>query len=206
MPAKINSDNCPLTDQQRVWLDEHFEYYLTDDQADPQKFDALLTADGTIHYPFDSGMAAPCATSTRFLRRKTVVNAAFDPNPHPGKVYDVDHLTTTAATSEILSDCAGIEQVPLSAIQRIGAIFAEGEAKYGRDNWRAQGTDDENKAYTRERYRHARRHLQMWFEEQEGYRTPTGEDHLAKVGWFVVTTIERERLEAMETEAICKKH
>lgn len=119
----------------------------------------------------------------------------------PGKLNPVDalpRLDTTAATTELLSEIAGIDQIPFSALCRIGAIFAEGEHKYGRDNWRILGDDRERIAYTRERYRHALRHLMTWFLEYEGIRKPTGEDHLAKVGWFVATTMEREELEALK--------
>lgn len=76
----------------------------------------------------------------------------------------------------------GIEQIPFCALERIGAIFAEGEPKYGRDNWKK---DPGNVEYNRERLRHALRHLHLYAEGD------TSEDHLAKVAWFCVTTIWR---------------
>lgn len=78
----------------------------------------------------------------------------------------------------------GIDQIPFEGIEAIGAIFAEGEPKYGRDNWKKGAGDIE---YERERTRHAMRHLWLW---ANGDRS---EDHIAKVGWFCVTQIWRER-------------
>lgn len=84
--------------------------------------------------------------------------------------------------SEILAP--GVDQVPFEGIEAIGAIFAEGEIKYGRGNWKKQPDNDE---YNRERCRHAIRHLMLW---ANGDRS---ENHIAKVAWFCVTTIWREK-------------
>lgn len=80
--------------------------------------------------------------------------------------------------------CPGIDQVPFEGIEAIGLIFKEGEEKYGRDNWKKQ---PDNKEYTAERTRHAIRHLWLY---ANGDRS---EPHLAKVAWFCVTTIWREK-------------
>jgi len=78
----------------------------------------------------------------------------------------------------------GVEQVPFEGIEAIGAIFSEGEIKYGVDNWK-KGVGDE--AYQVERTRHAIRHLMLW---ANGDRS---EPHLAKVGWFCVTQLWTEK-------------
>ena len=78
----------------------------------------------------------------------------------------------------------GIDQIPFEGLEAIGEIFAEGEKKYGRDNWKQ---DPGNEPYNRERTRHAIRHLMLW---ANGDRS---ENHLAKVAWFCVTTIWREK-------------
>jgi hypothetical protein len=79
--------------------------------------------------------------------------------------------------------CPGIDQVPFCLLERVGAIFAEGEVKYGRDNWKQEPDD---KSYDQERMRHALRHLHLY---ADGDRA---EDHLAKVAWFCATTMWRE--------------
>lgn len=78
--------------------------------------------------------------------------------------------------------CPGVEQIPFESLERLGAIFAEGEKKYGLDNWK---TSPEDKEYNTERTRHAIRHLMLY---ANGDRQ---EDHLAKVMWYCVTTIWR---------------
>jgi hypothetical protein len=91
-------------------------------------------------------------------------------------------MSESIPKSETLSP--GLDQIPFVGIEAIGAIFAEGEKKYGRDNWKKQPNNDE---YNAERTRHAIRHLFLW---ANGDRT---EPHLAKVAWFCVTTIWREK-------------
>lgn len=76
----------------------------------------------------------------------------------------------------------GIDQIPFKGIEAIGRIFAEGEQKYGRDNWKSTPDDAE---YDAERCRHALRHLYLY---ANGDRS---EDHIAKVAWYCVTTIWR---------------
>lgn len=80
----------------------------------------------------------------------------------------------------------GIEQIPFEALEACGEIFAEGEIKYGLDNWK-KGVND--KEYQNERTRHAIRHLMKW---ANGDRS---EPHLAKVMWFCVTQIWTEKNE-----------
>lgn len=74
----------------------------------------------------------------------------------------------------------GIDQIPFESLEALGEIFAEGEEKYGRDNWK-KGIGD--RPYQEERARHALRHLYLWV---NGDRS---EPHLAKVMWFCVTQI-----------------
>jgi len=63
--------------------------------------------------------------------------------------------------------------IPYEALRAIGMVFREGEAKYGRANWKDGGT-----AYLEERCDHAIRHLMLW---ANGDRS---EPHLAKVAFF----------------------
>jgi hypothetical protein len=84
--------------------------------------------------------------------------------------------------SETLSP--GIEQIPFESLEAIGSIFSEGQIKYGLNNWKKQ---PDNEEYNTERLRHAIRHLTLY---ANGDRS---EPHLAKVAWFCVTTIWREK-------------
>jgi hypothetical protein len=93
-----------------------------------------------------------------------------------GDTYVPTHGPQTESTSP------GIDQIPFVAIESIGRIFAEGEQKYGRDNWKR---DPSNESYNAERGRHALRHLYLYL---NGDRS---EDHLAKVAWYCVTTLWR---------------
>lgn len=106
-----------------------------------------------------------------------------------------DQPLTDGPSTELLSGGygAGIDQIPLEVLTRLGNVFAEGERKYGRDNWRKRTSNDTS--YTDERFRHALRHLMLWNEERNGHRAPCGDDHLAKVMWFCGTTMERQRQE-----------
>jgi len=111
-----------------------------------------------------------------------------------------------------------LTQIPMQALLRLGAIFKEGESKYGRANWR-KGIAD--KAYQLERANHALKHLLVYIHLLEtgeylgsyklnatltsldgnrqqgiaGYE----EDDLAKVMWFCVTQCELERLESVQS-------
>lgn len=90
-------------------------------------------------------------------------------------------------------------QIPLEAERRLGAIFKEGEQKYGRGNWRS-GVGD--KGYQLERANHAIKHLKIylhWLEFGE-YLGDPGEEgmDLAKVMWFCSTQMELERLERVQ--------
>ena len=82
--------------------------------------------------------------------------------------------------SEVLAP--GVDQIPFEAMERLGAIFAEGEKKYGKDNWK---TAPHDKEFNEERTRHAIRHLMLY---ANGDRN---EDHLAKLLWFSATMIWR---------------
>lgn len=93
-------------------------------------------------------------------------------NPQPGN----------KPLSEVLSP--GIDQIPFEGLESLGLIFAEGEKKYGLDNWKK---DPGNPDYNKERTRHAIRHLMLY---ANGDRS---EPHLAKLAWFAVTTIWREK-------------
>ena len=106
--------------------------------------------------------------------------------PIPNKEEPMNGLPVTAhqpaPKSELLSP--GVEQIPFEGLEAIGQIFSEGEKKYGLNNWKMQ---PDNIEYNRERTRHAIRHLMLW---ANGDRS---EPHLAKVAWFCVTTIWREK-------------
>lgn len=90
-----------------------------------------------------------------------------------------------------------LTQIPYEAEKRLGAIFKEGEVKYGRMNWR-QGVGD--KGYQLERANHALKHLRIYVHllETGEYLGKDDEDDLAKVAWFCCTQMELERLEALE--------
>jgi hypothetical protein len=94
-----------------------------------------------------------------------------------------------------------LTQIPLEAEKRIGAVFREGEVKYGRDNWRL-GAD--NTPFQIERANHALKHLKIYIHllttgEYVGEcRNGEPEDDLAKVAWFCCTQMEIERLESKE--------
>lgn len=94
-----------------------------------------------------------------------------------------------------------LTQMPFEAEKRIGAIFIEGESKYGRDNWK-KGTG--NKQYQIERANHALKHLKIYIhqlttgEEIGEFKNGEPEDDLAKVAWFCCTQMEIERLESLE--------
>lgn len=96
-------------------------------------------------------------------------------------------ITPEPATPKTDKVSPGIDQIPFEAMEAEGAIYAEGEPKYDRDNWK-KGVG--NIEYQRERTRHALRHLQLW---ANGDRS---EDHLAKVRWFTGTQIWIEKQEA----------
>lgn len=82
------------------------------------------------------------------------------------------------AKTEVIG--SNMDQIPFQAIEAIGAIFAEGEKKYGRDNWKKGILDAE---YQRERLNHAILHLQKYANGDNS------EKHLAKVAWFCVTQL-----------------
>jgi hypothetical protein len=108
------------------------------------------------------------------IRRKDIMSVT-ERNPVP-------QGQQSAPKSELLAP--GVEQIPFEGLEAIGQIFSEGEKKYGLDNWKSQPNNTE---YNRERTRHAIRHLILW---ANGDRS---EPHLAKVAWFCVTTIWREK-------------
>lgn len=69
-----------------------------------------------------------------------------------------------------------LRQIPVEGLIRIADVFTEGEPTYGRDNWKTGGKD-----YRYDAANHALWHL---YQHVIGNRN---EDHLAKVGWWVVT-------------------
>lgn len=93
-----------------------------------------------------------------------------------------------------------LTQIPCKSLERLGAVFREGEAKYGRGNWR-RGVGDT--AYQLERANHALKHL-LWYVHwlETGEQLGNGEDetNLAKVAWFCVTQMELERLQQRTKE------
>lgn len=88
-----------------------------------------------------------------------------------------------------------LTQIPCKSLERLGAVFREGEVKYGRGNWR-RGVGDT--AYQLERANHALKHL-LWYVHQleTGESVGEGEDELGRVAWFCVTQIELERLQQL---------
>ena len=88
------------------------------------------------------------------------------------------------ASTEEIGTCLG--QIPYAGLEEVGRIFAEGQRKYGRGNWK-NGVGD--KVYQEERCSHAIRHLMLW---ANGDRS---ESHLAKVAWFCLTQIWTETQE-----------
>lgn len=77
---------------------------------------------------------------------------------------------------------ADYSQLPIEGLQRIAGVFSEGEQKYGRDNWKKGGEDYEYDAAN-----HAFEHLKRYVDCKYNGGVPTGEDDLAKVGWWVLT-------------------
>lgn len=91
-----------------------------------------------------------------------------------------------------------ISQIPYEGMKRLGAIFREGEEKYGYGYLDfAVGKRD----YQLERANCALKHLLIyvdWLETGEYLGERKGgviEDDLAKVAWFCVTQMEIERVE-----------
>lgn len=75
----------------------------------------------------------------------------------------------------------GYDQIDWEAEKRISAIFIEGEAKYGRGNYK------KGLPFT-DIYNHMRNHLNLY---REGDRS---EDHLAKAAWGAIVMMELERI------------
>lgn len=119
------------------------------------------------------------------------------------KDYRDDKLSNVKTDKEEFS----LTQIPVSSLLRLGAIFKEGEVKYGKDNWK-KGVND--KEYQLERLNHALKHLLLYSHyletgeyldeviDDKGRR----EDDLAKVMWFCATQIEIERLEPLHVELV----
>ena len=103
-------------------------------------------------------------------------------------------------------------QVPFEVLAEVHQVFLEGEARYGRDNWKSDQPDtaypddaaemiavqhiksvvlrrhfDGQWGYQRERDRHALIHLAR---HSAG---DTGENHLAKIGWWAAMTMWRRK-------------
>lgn len=81
----------------------------------------------------------------------------------------------------------GISQIPYVGLKDMGDVFAEGEAKYGRDNWKTAVNDQ---TWQAERLEHALTHFHLWV---DGDRSAA---HLAKVAWFCVIKLWLEAEEA----------
>lgn len=96
----------------------------------------------------------------------------------------------------------GLNQIPINALRAIGAIFKEGEFKYGKNNWKG---GVHNRPYQEDRYEHALNHL-FEFKEQFDEADFAGsaeliqlqrqmQQNLAKVAWFCVTQLHLLMLE-----------
>lgn len=84
----------------------------------------------------------------------------------------------------------GLDQIPVEGMIALGKVFAEGESKYGRDNWKKEAGGSPE--YDAERLRHAIRHLMLYANEDRS------EDHLAKVSWFCFTQAWRNKHGSVE--------
>lgn len=84
-----------------------------------------------------------------------------------------------------------LTQIPTESLVRIGAIFKEGELKYGLNNWRNGAFD---RQFQRERANHALHHLMLSIDSLFN-NTLSREDDLAKVAWYCVTQMELVRME-----------
>lgn len=91
-------------------------------------------------------------------------------------------MTDQANRDETLPDYT---QLPWESLAAIAKVFVEGEAKYGRHNWRTGGED-----YRRDAANHAFEHLKKYTDGRfNGQSVMSGEDDLAKVGWWVLTEL-----------------
>lgn len=99
-----------------------------------------------------------------------------------------------ADTAKTDREAFSLTQIPCHALVRLGAVFREGEVKYGRGNWR-HGVGD--RAYQLERANHALKHL-LWYVHrlETGEEIGEGEDNVGRVMWWCATQMELERLEA----------
>ena len=108
-------------------------------------------------------------------------------------------LNEKAETEKIGSD---LTQIPMTALVQLGAVFVEGEKKYGRENWQRGLYDME---YQLERANHALLHLLRHIDAMKAGRTQQIDSdvelNLAKVMWFCATQIELERMETLVQNA-----
>ncbi len=108
-------------------------------------------------------------------------------------------LSEKAKTEKVGSD---LTQIPMTALVQLGAVFVEGEEKYGRENWQRGLHDME---YQLERANHALLHLLHHIEAMKAGRThqldSAVEMNLAKVMWFCATQMELERREMLMRNA-----
>ena len=104
---------------------------------------------------------------------------------------DKEYHACGASSSKLPYGANGIDQIPFHSECRIGAIFLEGEAKHGRDDWK-RGAYDES--FHRERLMHVRAHLQQYLNGDKS------EDHLAKVAWGCIAVMELQRLQQEAAE------
>jgi len=98
-------------------------------------------------------------------------------------IYNRPSITT--AQTEYLD--SSLTEIPISSLLRIGAVFTEGHAKYGKHNWRTNPTRE----FVIERINHAIYHLHTYAQKVE-LGESSNEDDLAKVGWAVVVLCELE--------------
>ena len=104
-------------------------------------------------------------------------------------------LNEKAQTEKMSSD---LTQIPMTALVQLGAVFVEGEKKYGRENWQRGLYDME---YQLERANHALLHLLRHIDAMKAGRTQQIDSdvelNLAKVMWFCATQLELERREML---------
>lgn len=104
-------------------------------------------------------------------------------------------MNNSTAATEQLGLC--LDQIPYLGLEAVSRVFAEGQKKYGRDNWK-KGVNDP--FYQTERLNHAIRHLMLW---ANGDRS---EEHLAKVAWFCLTQITLDDAEQPDDELAGKPY
>ena len=89
------------------------------------------------------------------------------------------NIFTTGAQRSLDKDPSRLSLIPIEALEACGRAWAEGEAKYGRDNW-LKGIPQTNLL------EHAIRHIYTYL------RGNSTEDDLGHAMWNIVTAIYQE--------------